>query len=144
MNSKVSRRKSQQRREIENEMRQYLHGAQSAIFMPLWNPQEGTWFAGSLGWTDNPKRALQSEELAYFSVFGNTIMAEVTRLELLATDMAKSDFISSISHELRSPLHGILGSADILKESAIDTEQQQMVDMVENCGRILLGTMDQM
>ena len=33
-------------------------------------------------------------------------MAEVSRLASITADRQKADFIGSISHELRSPLHG--------------------------------------
>ena len=87
---------------------------------------------------------LQNDDLAYFSVFGNSIMAQVMRLELLSRDRAKSDVIASISHELRSPLHGILGSAELLQEQFNDPTLQSMVAMIENCGRTMLDTMDHM
>ena len=40
--------------------------------------------------------------------FGNSVMAEVSRLASIASDRQKADFIGSISHEFRSPLHGRL------------------------------------
>jgi signal transduction histidine kinase len=45
-------------------------------------------------------------------------------------DKAKGDFISSISHELRSPLHGILASADFLAETTLDSFQKSFVEYV--------------
>lgn len=35
----------------------------------------------------------------------------------LTADRAKGDFISNVSHELRSPLHGILASVEFLADS---------------------------
>lgn len=43
-------------------------------------------------------------------------MAEVSRLLALITSRKKVDFVSSVSHELRSPLHGILASVEFLKD----------------------------
>lgn len=40
--------------------------------------------------------------------FSNAIKAEVTRRATAYADKQKSDFIGSVSHELRSPLHGML------------------------------------
>ena len=45
-------------------------------------------------------------------------MAEVSRLAALVASRIKVDFVSSISHELRSPLHGILASVEFLQEEA--------------------------
>jgi signal transduction histidine kinase len=69
-------------------------------------------------------------------------MADVARLEAMATDRAKSDFISSISHELRSPLHGILGSAELLQDLSTGTDQDELIKMVDSCGRTLLDVMN--
>lgn len=57
-------------------------------------------------------------------------------------DRAKGDFISSVSHELRSPLHGILASAEFLSETDLDNFQRSFVDTVESCGRTLLDTIN--
>ena len=137
-----SPRRVVERREEEAAIRRCFPGVRSLIFVPLWNPHKEGWFAGSLGWTTEEKRVLQPQEFTYFSAFGNSVMAEVTRLELLVTDRAKSDFISSVSHELRSPLHGVLGSAELLREMCTLPDQCEMVDMIENCGHTLLETMD--
>ncbi len=47
-----------------------------------------------------------NEVMLYLSAFAHSMGAEVIRLETLAADQAKGNFISSVSHELRSPLHG--------------------------------------
>jgi signal transduction histidine kinase/CheY-like chemotaxis protein len=121
---------------------EWLPGAQSIIFYPLWDSQKARWFAGCIGWTTDPKRALQSEEVTYLAAFGNSVMAEINRIEAVANDRAKSDFISNISHELRSPLHGILASAELLQDSSTGAEQDSMIEMVHVCGRTLLDTMN--
>lgn len=57
-------------------------------------------------------------------------------------DKAKGDFISSVSHELRSPLHGILASAEFLADTDLDSFQRSFVDTIESCGRTLLDTIN--
>lgn len=116
-------------------------GAHSIIFFPL--PGAGDrWYAGCFGWTFDAKRALQTEEITYFAAFSNSIMSEIFRLEAVAMDQAKSDFISSISHELRSPLHGILASAELLQACSSGPDQDSLIHMVDTCGRTLLDTMN--
>ena len=117
-------------------------GTHSIIFYPLWDSHKSRWFSGCLGWTTDPKRALQSEELTYLAAFSNSVMADINRVEAVANDKAKSDFISNISHELRSPLHGILASAELLQESSTGPEQDGVISMVQSCGRTLLETMN--
>lgn len=69
-------------------------------------------------------------------------MAEVSRLATIAADQQKGDFIGSISHELRSPLHGILASAEFLAETECDPFQNSLVDTIDSCGRTLLDTIN--
>jgi signal transduction histidine kinase len=120
---------------------QMLPGARSVVLFPLWDSHRERWFAGSFAWTTRPTRVLtRAEDLSYLAAFGNSIMAEVARLDTIAADRAKSDFISSISHELRSPLHGILASVEFLQDTAVDLFQNSMIDTIERCGRTLLDT----
>ena len=136
------RRKASTEKNIQDQLRMVYPRARSMLFVPLWNTSQRSWFAGCLGWSSLEKRVFQAEDLSYFNIFGNSLMAKTARLELVATDQAKSDFISCISHELRSPLHGILGSTELLRELIQDDDQLQMVNMVEQCGRTLLDTMN--
>jgi signal transduction histidine kinase len=80
--------------------------------------------------------------LDYLSAFGNSIMAEVSRIEASALSLAKSDFISSISHELRSPLHGILAGTELLRDSMTQSSESAMLNNIDACGNMLLDTMN--
>lgn len=52
---------------------------------------------------------------------------------------AKSQFLSNMSHELRSPLNGILGYAQLLKRySTTTSEQKEMLDIIYQSGQHLL------
>lgn len=103
----------------------------------------GPRFAGAFAYTCSPMRELTIEdELSYLAAFGNSIMSEIARIETLRSDKAKTDFISSISHELRSPLHGILGSTELLRESFVELQHNDLIQNVETCGRTLLDTVD--
>jgi signal transduction histidine kinase len=120
---------------------QMLPGARTVVLFPLWDSHRERWFAGSFAWTTRSTRVLtRAEDLSYLAAFGNSIMAEVARLDTIAADRAKSDFISSISHELRSPLHGILASVEFLQDTGVDLFQNSMIDTIERCGRTLLDT----
>lgn len=116
----------------------------SVLFLPLWNPQKRNWFASCFGWTQAREAMLRPRDFTFFSLFGSSIVAEITRLELVSVDRAKSQFISSISHELRSPLHGILGCTDMLRDSAINDDQRQWIEIVDTCGQTLLDTVEHM
>ncbi|KAJ5648083.1 hypothetical protein N7490_004455 [Penicillium lividum] len=119
-----------------------LPGAKSVLFIPLWDWNKSHWLAGTLVWTRQSCRPLGMEELHYFKVFGDSIISEVSRVHWSATERSKFDFVSSINHELRSPLHGILGSAELLQTMPLQPSQQEMVKMIDTSGLALLNTID--
>ncbi|PZO21754.1 MAG: hypothetical protein DCF25_04645 [Leptolyngbya foveolarum] len=56
---------------------------------------------------------------------------------------AKSDFLASMSHELRTLLNGILGYAQILQRSeALSEKGRKGIDIVYQCGNHLLNLID--
>ncbi|KAF7951161.1 uncharacterized protein EAE97_002712 [Botrytis byssoidea] len=80
-------------------------------------------------------------EKAFVRGFLNSVSIEYNRISIAAADRQKADFISSISHELRSPLHGILGSAELLSETNLDNGQFEFCSTIETCGRVLQETL---
>lgn len=115
--------------------------AKSVIFLPLRDWDRSEWVAGTFLWTRDAERALGLEELHYFKVFGDSILSEVARVNWSRQEQSKSSFISSISHELRSPLHGMLASAELLSGTSLQPDQREVVKMLETCGLTLLDTM---
>lgn len=89
-------------------------GVRTICLVSMWDNVRERHYAGAIIWTYSPIRQFSSE-LSYMMAFCDVVMAKIGRLEASIKDQAKSDFISSVSHELRSPLHGILGSIDFLQ-----------------------------
>lgn len=56
-----------------------------------------------------------------------------------AADKAKSDFIATMSHEVRTPLNAIMGAVEVLKRGTHDRETSELVDLVDDAGRGLLS-----
>lgn len=127
---------------ITTQLAQHIPVADSVIFLPLWDWNKSCWLAGTLMWTRKRHRTLGFEELNYFKVFGDSIVSEVSRLYWMTTEKSKFDFISSINHELRSPLHGILASTELLHATKLLPSQEDMVKMIEKSGMNLLDTTD--
>lgn len=122
-------------------LRELFPGVRSLAFVGLRDSHKDRWFAGSIIWTCDPVRVFAAEnEMSYLSAFGDTIMAEVVRVDVKSAEKEKTDFISSISHELRSPLHGILGSVECLQETSLDASQHDLLHTVKTCGETLLDT----
>ncbi|CAO2648430.1 Nn.00g076970.m01.CDS01 [Neocucurbitaria sp. VM-36] len=128
---------------IPTEFLQVLPNVRILIFLPLWDPASERWIAGGFIWTTQAGRLMSPEnELPYLQAFGNSITSEVARLSAQKADRAKTTFIASISHELRSPLHGILGSVEFLRDTVASAYQESLVSSIETCGKTLLDTID--
>ena len=63
-----------------------------------------------------------------------------TRAE--AADMAKSEFLANISHEVRTPLNGIMGMLDALVHAAPTVEQTEYIETAKYSAKQLLGVLN--
>ncbi|OKL63186.1 hypothetical protein UA08_01887 [Talaromyces atroroseus] len=126
------------------QLSKYFPNASQVVFVPLWNAATSQWYAGCFCWNSNETQVFSpSVELASIMGFGYSIMAELSRLESIIADRQKGDFIGSISHELRSPLHGILAAAEFMDGTYMNEFQASLLETINACGRTLLDTMNQ-
>jgi PAS domain S-box-containing protein len=51
--------------------------------------------------------------------------------EALASSLAKNGFLAKISHDIRTPLNAILGAADLLSETPLNSNQKEYVNMFQ-------------
>lgn len=51
---------------------------------------------------------------------------------------AKTRFLATLGHEIRTPMTGVLGMAELLQGSALDPEQRARVEAIQGAGRHLL------
>ncbi|MGI9595411.1 MAG: ATP-binding protein, partial [Acidimicrobiales bacterium] len=56
-----------------------------------------------------------------------------------AANRAKSEFLATVSHEIRTPINGILGMTELLLDTDLDDEQQHLSTTVQSSGEALLG-----
>jgi signal transduction histidine kinase/CheY-like chemotaxis protein/CHASE3 domain sensor protein/HPt (histidine-containing phosphotransfer) domain-containing protein len=55
-----------------------------------------------------------------------------------ASNRAKTEFLAKISHDIRTPLNAILGSADLLSQTPLNPDQSEYVSMFQrNCRRLV-------
>ena len=61
-----------------------------------------------------------------------------------AADRAKSRFLATMSHEVRTPLNGVLGMASILANGELTASQRRAVEVISRSGTEMLTLMEDM
>ena len=57
-------------------------------------------------------------------------------------NQAKSMFVANMSHEMRTPLNGVIGVSNLLGDSKLNEEQKDLVSMLKNSAQLLLRLID--
>ena len=67
---------------------------------------------------------------------------EAARLEYERANAAKSRFLAMMSHEVRTPMNGILGTAELLSHTPLDAAQRSLVQTAQRSGGAMLALID--
>jgi PAS domain S-box-containing protein len=62
----------------------------------------------------------------------------LARDKALASEKAKAEFLAIMSHEMRTPLNGILGTLQLLDDTPLTEKQRELARIMETSGKILL------
>ena len=76
----------------------------------------------------------------YASSLTRQLHAAVKRSE--EASLAKSSFLANMSQELRTPLNGVIGVADLLTETRLDKGQKEYARIIHASAHALLGLID--
>lgn len=89
--------------------------------------------------------ALAGYAIALIAVFYWFVRAYRTRVErrhafVLAqrANVAKTEFLATMGHEIRTPMTGVLGMAELLLRTRLDAAQRDYAQAIQNSGRVLL------
>jgi signal transduction histidine kinase/CheY-like chemotaxis protein/streptogramin lyase len=65
-------------------------------------------------------------------------LAEQQRGFAEAASAAKSDFLATMGHEIRTPMTGVLGMTELLQRTSLDATQRGYADAIQDSGRMML------
>ena len=55
---------------------------------------------------------------------------------------AKGRFLANVSHEMRTPLNGVIAMADLLRETSLSESQQEIVETLANASQLALAQIE--
>ena len=67
---------------------------------------------------------------------------DIARKRALDANRLKSDFLTNMSHEMRTPMNGILGFSELLAKSELQSQQAEYLGTIRNSAQSLLSIID--
>jgi signal transduction histidine kinase/HPt (histidine-containing phosphotransfer) domain-containing protein len=84
------------------------------------------------------QRAYRSLEASQRELTEKNCELELLNQKLEEATRFKSVFFANVSHEVRTPLIGVLGMAEVLSDTSLDLHQRELVDVIRTSGETLL------
>jgi two-component system, sensor histidine kinase RpfC len=82
--------------------------------------------------------------LIVLPLYVSTLLTRITEARKRAEEasQAKSRFLAVMSHEMRTPLNGIIGMNSLLSTSTLNEEQKDLVGTMHNSAKVLLSLIE--
>jgi hypothetical protein len=129
--------------DIKDALNESFEDSQQLLIMPLFDVIHDRTSAVCIGWLNDYSRVYSDRcDLPFVSAFCMSTMSEGLRLETQMLARVKSDFLGSISHEMKTPLHQILGNLELLLQTDCSDEQSELLVNARFGSTQLLETID--
>jgi len=83
------------------------------------------------------RTAQLQESRAQLEIVNGELRAASARAE--ESSRSKSAFLATVSHEVRTPMNGIIGVTELLRDTGLSPDQGEYVEIIERSGHSLLG-----
>jgi two-component system, sensor histidine kinase RpfC len=82
--------------------------------------------------------------LVVLPLYVGTLLTRITEARKRAEEAnsAKSRFLAVMSHEMRTPLNGIIGMNNLLSTTALNEEQKDLANTMQNSAKVLLSLIE--
>lgn len=115
--------------------------ARTLVFLPVYDQETGALLATCLIWNMSDTHAASAgRDIEKFHVLGNFLSHSVAQLRTQNKDAEQKKFMSNFSHELRTPINGILGAAQFLQDTVSDDYQNELLQSIVVSSNTLLDT----
>lgn len=84
----------------------------------------------------------EHQEMLEERIRERTVALEAATRKAMSANRAKSEFLANISHELRTPMNGILGMLDIVLDDELPPAHREQLDIAKGCANTLLALLN--
>ncbi len=100
------------------------------------------------GWVSRRHKRMENNETVRKWTNINSLKRQQAELEAAcaraeAADQAKSQFLTNMSHEMRTPMNGIIGFNDLLLASGLSERQREYATLIQSSSRSLMALIDE-
>jgi PAS domain S-box-containing protein len=136
------------RERVDNYVKEYLHSREGKYELDFRMIHKD----GSLRWITAKGAALRNmDNIASRMAGSHTDITDKKTKERLEKEIEvsrntikfKQNFLASMSHEMRTPLNGIMGVTHLIQKTQLDKDQQDFVDMLKQSSDNLAMIIDQ-